>query len=675
MGYRAWSNIIVLLYNLYRFMSEPNPLISREMIKQSIIIDKVNLWLAHMGRTARLDNEGICHGLSAWWLEVEMSGNPNLRRRFDKMIHQVSSWEESDLEEYAKASNINILMHRFVNNVLCLQAAKGNVARLSQDEVHRSMDFVFSAAAAEEYHIVADSHFTHYFDKDDLGHYLLNHYEEGQGFIISSKEHTIAVFHQPDIGFQFYDPNANEIITIPDSSEIVIHLQAHLRRALGYIREARYFLSIQAMHKQRPDERMYHAMTFGVQKQARRRLLERAIEKQSIPFEDLLYCAIKNGDRYAEDRILRIVDNPEVICDFSQALYAACEVGDSDKVLAYLKLKADPNAVCMHNLTPLLYCLENEKLDLAQLLVDAKALPLRAEASAEELLAAQQYFFTAIENNLLGSISFLKTNGLLSADIMDTPNPDGLTPFLYALKMRHTDIARELFEQVGKLDAVDKHDNTALHYAATAGMTTMIQALTDEALYDARVNINQVNDKGLTPLALALRHDAGVSVINTLLSRGASIKNIPKDCLLKLLSTPSHHRFLYQQGKALLMDLSQALRQEPKSIIGDLVPLLRDLPVLKCVKVPVGDEQWFVYEDAADVKGVQSLSRKVDTLLDGLFSADEVVIGMQATIAVSELCQLVKDICHPSFSYTPNIPLKNLPMPEIVDESQLVRRL
>ena len=128
-------------------------------------------------------------------------------------------------------------------------------------------------------------------------------------------------------------------------------------------------------------------------------------------------------------------------------------------------------------------------MDLIRLLVDAGADPARVEV------------FSVVYKGSFEIMEFFFRNGV---DVNKKGKVTGWPPIAYVSrgdKGEHPEKVQSLIQYGAAVDAPGPKGVTALHAAAKAGFSTVI-----EVLLDAGANINAKTDAGETPLDLSRKH-------------------------------------------------------------------------------------------------------------------------------------------------------------------------
>ena len=114
--------------------------------------------------------------------------------------------------------------------------------------------------------------------------------------------------------------------------------------------------------------------------------------------------------------------------------------------------------------------------------------------------------------------TLIETGRDLDVDLVDG---DGLTPLILATKYQQLKVFQELTKYRADLDGTDPRGNTALHWATGLSNCKMLHSSLTLRL------MNQENNDGLTPLALAVKNGLGQSV-EALLSRRADVSTVDR---------------------------------------------------------------------------------------------------------------------------------------------------
>jgi len=138
-----------------------------------------------------------------------------------------------------------------------------------------------------------------------------------------------------------------------------------------------------------------------------------------------------------------------------------------------------------------------------------------------------------------------------AVEVILTANPDinlrdsnKMTPLLWAVKLRHIDIAKFLVGAGADVNIVDVSGNTPLHSCFLGAMTPVVETLLETLLNYENIIIDKQNTSGNTPLALGTfdkthlwknvyrrlcfyslslaTHEGAVSAVRLLLGRGAT---------------------------------------------------------------------------------------------------------------------------------------------------------
>jgi ankyrin repeat protein len=107
------------------------------------------------------------------------------------------------------------------------------------------------------------------------------------------------------------------------------------------------------------------------------------------------------------------------------------------------------------------------------------------------------------------AVAALLGHSAASRAMLNEPDSRGQTPLMLAVSARtpsHFDTVRLLLERGAKLEQQDKSGRTAMHVAAVLGNDQLLEAMCTAP--GARAVLALQDNEGLTPLALALRHDS-----------------------------------------------------------------------------------------------------------------------------------------------------------------------
>jgi len=180
--------------------------------------------------------------------------------------------------------------------------------------------------------------------------------------------------------------------------------------------------------------------------------------------------AKNNKDQTALDIAMRenhkeIVELLAKVTNIS-SIHAAAQLGDLEKVKAFLEEGMDVNAKDENGQTSFHIAVSNNHKDIAELLIKQGA----------DVNAKDKYNYTplyyAMFNIDKDMVRLLVNNG---ADVNITPEKD-YTPIYYAVWMENLDIVKLLVDKGAKFDVkVLIDDMTALHYAALQGSIDMVE--------------------------------------------------------------------------------------------------------------------------------------------------------------------------------------------------------
>jgi len=186
------------------------------------------------------------------------------------------------------------------------------------------------------------------------------------------------------------------------------------------------------------------------------------------------FSAAKAGDELAVNGFIAAGINPNAKDDNGDtALTAAAARGDLQIVKALLRDGADVNAGGVNNWTPLLLAFENQRDEVAEVLINQPGLDLKSE------------------------------------------NPSGMTALMLAVWHRRSGFVKKLLERGADSNHQDKDGDTAVHGAAWFGSLDIL-----EMLLSARADPNVKNKLGGTALMWAASYGQDEAV-RMLLAKGA----------------------------------------------------------------------------------------------------------------------------------------------------------
>lgn len=157
-------------------------------------------------------------------------------------------------------------------------------------------------------------------------------------------------------------------------------------------------------------------------------------------------------------------------------------------------------------------------------------------------------------STLLHIAAFCQQEGVLDYLIekgaaIDIVNRDGDTPLLYAAQRRSTSMLKVLIEKGAEVNRINKDQNTALYYAVQAnsdelfnfliasgadinlGLSPLHRAVLNEnlsfvkQLVNKETDVDVLNDRGNTPLSIALRQGAS-EIASFLIDNGADVDKV-----------------------------------------------------------------------------------------------------------------------------------------------------
>ena len=175
--------------------------------------------------------------------------------------------------------------------------------------------------------------------------------------------------------------------------------------------------------------------------------------------------------------------------DRNTPLHFAASEGHPEVVRVLLEHKADVNAMNKEGLTPLHRTFERRRGDIARLLLNHGADTKVHDKSGNTLLHLAA---------LAGDFELARISLEHIAEVVNSQNDDGSSPFLLALECRNTDVAQLLLEHNADVHMYGKYGDTPLHIAVRTGDLNVCRILLER-----KVEVNCKNDHGSTPLLLA----------------------------------------------------------------------------------------------------------------------------------------------------------------------------
>lgn len=110
------------------------------------------------------------------------------------------------------------------------------------------------------------------------------------------------------------------------------------------------------------------------------------------------------------------------------------------------------------------------------------------------------------------------------AELLDIRGAEGRTPLMSSIQYSRADAAKLLLDSTGNVEAFDKDEKTALHYAAITGKTEIVQVL----IMNRGANKNRTTKFGWTPLHCAA-HSWHPKVIDPLGKNGADCRALTSE--------------------------------------------------------------------------------------------------------------------------------------------------
>lgn len=237
-------------------------------------------------------------------------------------------------------------------------------------------------------------------------------------------------------------------------------------------------------------------------------------------------------------KVLSTNDTTYSFTDAEFELLSAASKGDTNKLLAFLKIGTNVNATTWDDVTPLMYAAQNGHLRCVEILIDKGA-----DVSAKPFSELDALTVACIAGHALVADTLI-----LNGAYVDSRNNDGLTPLMWAAAYNHKLVADILLFYGAKVNTADNFGNTPLHFSCfyasnqtTAlllekgaiadvsdmnGFTPLMVAAQNghfenlELLLQAGADINKTNNQNLNALALATIN-RNTAVINYLLQNEA----------------------------------------------------------------------------------------------------------------------------------------------------------
>lgn len=168
---------------------------------------------------------------------------------------------------------------------------------------------------------------------------------------------------------------------------------------------------------------------------------------------------------------------------------------------------------------------------------------------------------------------------------------DEVTPLIYALSLRHTDIARELIQNGADITLTDDSGSTPLIAAIGIGNRQIVDILIEKG-----ADVNKPDYYGRTPLMIAVEKDSDGDITRALLNAGADMDARDREGRLAqdIVWTPNISQILKKKragmplvqkqkdqpiatggGGGAAIDRRQQMRTKMKQLIDQMV----DLPI------------------------------------------------------------------------------------------------
>lgn len=202
------------------------------------------------------------------------------------------------------------------------------------------------------------------------------------------------------------------------------------------------------------------------------------------------------------------IDTSEYVAgDFNQNLCIASYYGYKSEVERLIKKGADVNCNCGEGVTPILYAIEKNNVDLVKIFLDKGAkINLRPYNGITPL-------HCAVMNGNFEIIDLLLDQG---ADI-EIKDYNGATPLIYAIAMGQNNILRYLIEKGASMSVIDYMGNSPLIVATYVGNVDAVNILTTK-----EIDINAKNYYGFSALHIAILN-AFDDIARILIQKGAKI--------------------------------------------------------------------------------------------------------------------------------------------------------
>jgi ankyrin repeat protein len=257
-----------------------------------------------------------------------------------------------------------------------------------------------------------------------------------------------------------------------------------------------------------------------------------------------LQWAVRNDDAEMVDMLLKAGANAKAANrEGASPLYEACVNGSVTMVQKLLKAGAEANGtVLLDGETPLMICTRTGAIEAMKVLIDAGA-----DVNAKEHLRETTALIWAAEQNHADAIKLLASKG---ADInvqgkKFTPKKQygantegkatsyvgGLTPIVIAAREGALDSIKVLIDLKANPDNPSADGSTALLVAVQNGHYDVANYMVEHG-----ADINKQNDKGWSPLYLAVKHrtvetgtipvpnaDQALPFVKVLLDRGVNV--------------------------------------------------------------------------------------------------------------------------------------------------------
>jgi ankyrin repeat protein len=465
------------------------------------------------------NSQGLCQGFAIRWLESILLGEEQL---FKNRLQTISYTPKKILLNKIKKPSLYdrefLDIRAFFDSLTIFQAPDahpflfGN-KYINQDELEIVSDIASSDKIRERGGLTSVYSECFLFCEKEISSYLhdleqlLNSMEgkEPIGFLLSNKDHTIAIAYKPDEGWYYRDVNQDSVLSENDSSSGIA------KRIMGGFSDdpskpPPYSAFNIKLVLTRKDERINSLKETLQNFKTTHNITQETASRQTD--ENLVYVASMFGDIDLLKTLVAYGFDLNKKADGATPAFMAAQNGHAEALEVLAEQGADLDLAHQNGTTPTLIATQKGHTKALKVLATQGADLNQAglNGATPALIAAQQ-----------GHVEALEVLAEYGADL-NLPYLNGATPAYIAAQNGYAEALEVLAEYGADLNQARPVASTPALIAAQQGHVEVLEVLAEHG-----ADLNQANKEGVTPVFVAAQN-GHISSVEFLIEQNADLQ-------------------------------------------------------------------------------------------------------------------------------------------------------